>query len=124
MINIRLKGGLGNQMFQYALGLKLAHDLNTDLHLDLSSLLDRSKGDFVYRNYDLSIFNVNDAFTLNPKLLEFIYKPKSSTITKMVRKHLAFKYTVVNEKHFHLQTTLLIIMVLFYLRFNTLNSKY
>lgn len=106
MIIIRLKGGLGNQMFQYALGLKLAHDLNTDLQLDVSSLLDRSKGDFVYRNYDLSIFKINDTFRMSPKFLQFIYKAKSSKITKMVRKHLASKHAIIKEEHFHYQASL------------------
>ncbi len=36
MIVTRLKGGLGNQMFQYALGRRLAHDRRVPLRLDLS----------------------------------------------------------------------------------------
>ena len=65
MIIMRLKGGMGNQMFQYAMGMKLAQMSNTNLQLDLSSLLDRSKGNFVYRDYDLSVFNVKDDFVIS-----------------------------------------------------------
>lgn len=36
MITIRIKGGLGNQLFQYAAGYALAHRLNQPLELDTS----------------------------------------------------------------------------------------
>jgi hypothetical protein len=100
MISIRLKGGMGNQMFQYALGLKMADALQTELQLDLSSLLDRSKGDFVYRDYDLCIFNVNDSFVINPSFLRTIYRPKLSIITKIIRKYLNKKNNLIKEKQF------------------------
>ena len=103
MIIIRLKGGMGNQMFQYALGLKLADQLNTELQLDLSSLLDRSKGDFVYRNYDLPIFQVESKFIANPTLLKTIYKTRSSRISKLVRNQVSRNRNYIKEKHFHFQ---------------------
>ena len=37
MIIVRLKGGLGNQLFQYALGRNLAIQHQTDLILDTTS---------------------------------------------------------------------------------------
>ncbi len=107
MIIIRLKGGMGNQMFQYALGVKLANQLNTELKLDLSSLLDRSKGDFVYRDYDLSIFQVPDNFLNAPGLLKTIYRPKLSIITKTLRQYLDKGRTHIKEKHFHFQAEIL-----------------
>jgi hypothetical protein len=58
MIVVRLMGGLGNQMFQYAAGLRLAYRHQTELKLDLSFLLDRSpRENFAYRNFDLVVFN-------------------------------------------------------------------
>ena len=37
MIVMYLKGGLGNQMFQYAVGRHLAHIHNTELKMDISA---------------------------------------------------------------------------------------
>lgn len=98
---------MGNQLFQYAFGLKLAKQLNAELHLDLSSLLDRSKGDFVYRNYDLSIFNIEQPFVHSPSFLEKIYKLKSRWITKQIRKSVLRKGTFHKEVDFHFQETIL-----------------
>lgn len=106
MIIVRLKGGMGNQMFQYALGLKMADLLQTELQLDLSSLLDRSKGDFVYRDYDLPIFNINDKLVMNPSFLRTIYRPKLSTITKLIRNYIDKGKNYVKEKQFHYDTDL------------------
>ncbi len=104
---MRLKGGMGNQMFQYALGLQLAKVLDTELQIDLSSLLDRSKGEFVYRDYDLPIFNVQNQFVINPTLLRTIYRPKISRITKSVRQYLNRGKIFIKEQHFHFQPSLL-----------------
>jgi hypothetical protein len=57
-------GGLGNQMFQYALGRHLAIKNNTELRMDLTFLLNRLPRDnFVFRNYDLDIFRIFGNFT-------------------------------------------------------------
>lgn len=55
MIIVRLKGGLGNQMFQYALGraLSLRHDVS--LGIDTSFYNSASKPK---RQYDLDVFNI------------------------------------------------------------------
>jgi len=103
MIFIRLKGGMGNQMFQYAFGLKLANKLNTNLKIDLSSLLDRSKGDFVYRNYDLDIFKLKGNFLNNPKLLQTIYQTKSRAVTKLIEKWVLNGKKHIKEIDFHFQ---------------------
>lgn len=58
MITVKLMGGLGNQMFQYALGRHLSIKNKTDLVLDLSFLRHRlpSRG-YVFRDLDLDVFN-------------------------------------------------------------------
>jgi hypothetical protein len=60
MIISRLQGGLGNQMFQYALGRVLSLKNNTELGIDTTFLLDRTPiPNFTFRDYDLDVFNIN-----------------------------------------------------------------
>jgi hypothetical protein len=64
MITVRLKGGMGNQMFQYAFARALAVRNNDKVVLDLAPLLDRTpRSNFVFRNYDLDIFNIEARLT-------------------------------------------------------------
>ncbi|MEO1628894.1 MAG: hypothetical protein AAFV25_27350, partial [Bacteroidota bacterium] len=107
MIIVRLKGGMGNQLFQYAFGRKLATMQQTELQLDLSSLLDRAKGDFVYRDYDLPAFQVEHRFLTSPKLLRLLYKSRSSLVSKLIRKQVQQGRGHVREAHFHYQPELL-----------------
>lgn len=63
MITVRLSGGMGNQMFQYACARALAIRNNTDVCLDTTYLLDRTprfflQPNFVFREYDLGIFAI------------------------------------------------------------------
>ena len=59
MIIIQLIGGLGNQMFQYALGRHLAIINNTFLKLDLTHLEERPhNNNYTFRNYELDKFNL------------------------------------------------------------------
>ena len=61
MIIVKLQGGMGNQMFQYALAKAFASMKQTSFELDVEFLLDRTpnKGaDFVFRDYDLDIFTI------------------------------------------------------------------
>jgi hypothetical protein len=53
----QLLGGLGNQMFQYAVGRRLANEHSRELKVDPSILLEHSPGrHLVNRTYDLDIF--------------------------------------------------------------------
>lgn len=56
MIITKLIGGLGNQMFQYAAGLKVATDLKTQLKLDINSFANEG---VTRRSYELEIFNIS-----------------------------------------------------------------
>lgn len=59
MVIARLFGGLGNQMFQYAIGRSLSLKNNTPLGLDVCYLLDRTpRKSFTFRDFDLELFNI------------------------------------------------------------------
>jgi len=62
MIVVKLMGGLGNQMFQYAIGRALAEQHKSKLYLDHSFLEDRTpKTDyFTFRNYELIAFGIDN----------------------------------------------------------------
>jgi hypothetical protein len=53
MIIVQLKGGLGNQMFQYAAGLSLAAHHNVPLRVDVSELGQADKAIGTLRHFDL-----------------------------------------------------------------------
>jgi len=57
MIIVKLMGGLGNQMFQYAAGCRLAHQNGSELRLD-HSFLESGKYVATPRNYELQHLNV------------------------------------------------------------------
>jgi len=61
MICMRLMSGLGNQMFQYALGRRLANEQGTDLILDAThyAYVPKRAMHYVTRTYDLDVFNIN-----------------------------------------------------------------
>lgn len=75
MIIVKLKGGLGNQMFQYALGRCLAEKNKDKLFFDITQLLDRTPRDIVFRDYNLDIFNINPQFTFLSKVARLLPVP-------------------------------------------------
>ena len=62
MIITKLNGGLGNQMFQYAAGKRLAIKNNTELKIDNTEYQANN-----YRAYGLNNFNIIENIALNPK---------------------------------------------------------
>lgn len=64
---------MGNQMFQYAVALSLSKKLNIPFSVDLSYLKRRDFGDlFVYRDYDLDIFDINPNFVFDRVDIEIV----------------------------------------------------
>lgn len=69
MITVLLKGGLGNQMFQYAFGRYLAEKNKDILSLDLTFLHARVPFKEVeFRDYYLDIFKINSSITFLSKI--------------------------------------------------------
>jgi hypothetical protein len=90
MIIIRLSDGLGNQMFQYAAGRRLAHIHTTDLYLDLTSFSSNS-----VRNYRLDKFRIH-AKIASPDLLKQVPISFSDTI------RIGIKNWYTHEAGFHI----------------------
>lgn len=59
MISAKVSGGLGNQMFQYAIGRNLSEKNKTGLKLDITALLNSlPKKNFTFREFGLDAFQV------------------------------------------------------------------
>jgi hypothetical protein len=101
MIIVELLGGLGNQMFQYALGRRLSIYHNTELRLDTSAFQF-----YKLRNYELGCFNING------KLMEYRKAPflnSNRIVRKIIRKYqnITNNITMLHEKGFNFNTDLL-----------------
>ena len=60
MITVKITGGLGNQLFQYAFGRSLSYDLNTELSLDLSYFDTENSKSSKHSIYALNLFNIKE----------------------------------------------------------------
>jgi hypothetical protein len=97
MIITRLAGGMGNQMFQYAFGRYLSVKYNTELKMDITALLDRTpKKHFVYRDYDLGIFNIAEAFATAEEISRIKGKIPGRVI-KLLNKFTGAKFSYIVE---------------------------
>jgi len=105
MIITRLIGGLGNQMFQYAAGRRLAHSLDTDLKIDTSDFTSSKT-----RNYALDCFNIQTTLS-TPFDLKRVAKGNVSRLEKIKRlidhnwQQNCISYN--KEKHFHFDPDIL-----------------
>jgi len=96
MIIVKLYGGLGNQMFQYAAGRSLAKRNNSELKIDISWFNSSEKN----RKYDLSLFDIREHFSTANDYNEFRIK-EASRFNRWARKLLpALAYEFVNETNF------------------------
>lgn len=76
MIIVKLMGGLGNQMFQYAAAKALAERHGVSLKIDLSFLNDRTeKENFTFREFELACFDIPIEIATNEDLS--IFKSKN-----------------------------------------------
>ena len=86
LIIVKLLGGLGNQLFQYAAARRLSYKHNAVLKIDNSYF-----GKDESRAYNLSAFNVKEEFATSEEI-----------------EHLA-RHNVVIEKHFHFEPRILLL---------------
>ena len=100
MILVRLRGGLGNQMFQYAFGRRLAFERSEQLVLDLSLLGEGSKeGHTPIRDFELSRFPIKAKVASNEEIRSFFLEEKAS-----LWQRLNFKIkTTISKQSLYLQ---------------------
>ncbi len=96
MVIVQLKGGLGNQLFQYAAALSLAVHHNTTVKVDVGHL-GADEAIKTFRNYELQ-------YLLEPPeiaTVEELKKVAGSPLVQKLQKLLpSYKRKVFNEKHF------------------------
>ncbi|MBK8988619.1 MAG: alpha-1,2-fucosyltransferase [Chloroflexi bacterium] len=98
MIIVRLAGGLGNQMFQYAAARQMAHRLQTTLKLDISYYDSQQ-----LRSYSLSPFAIQETFAAAAELTQIRGKSKNKLVKLFFRVRQNFKlfyrWTILHESH-------------------------
>lgn len=95
MIVVKLAGGMGNQMFQYAAGRHLAAKYDTELKLDLSFLQDKTpKINFTHREYDLGLFNIEQRFATSEEVVKFGRYRRLNRVIYVLRQKLDQKLPV------------------------------
>lgn len=92
-ITVKIYGGLGNQMFQYAAGRALSLQYQVPLCLDISWFNQKHDANTTVRTYQLGIFKNITATIQNRRSF-----PCQRLITR-IRKYLPFSY-VIREPHF------------------------
>ena len=99
MVKTKLLGGLGNQMFQYAIAKNLSLRNKTKLYLDLSSLLSRGEAvGYTFRDFELDIFDIK--YSIENK------KPKT-LITRLKSKIRPLKVVRERDHTFHPEVLML-----------------
>jgi hypothetical protein len=98
MIIARLVGGLGNQLFQYAVARRLAHVLQAPLKLDRTYYETRR-----LRSYHLHAFNIEESFASREQLSEILGPSGKGLVRIAFRLRKSWKpgsrWTVIREGH-------------------------
>lgn len=104
MVVVKIKGGLGNQLFQYAAGLQLASARGVELKLDLSFYEQDKTANHVA--FALGQFNIDSQIALPDELSCFESENPNGLLGRFLRQ-LVFCFRTVSrghiflEKHFH-----------------------
>lgn len=99
MIIVQLKGGLGNQLFQYAAGLSLASLHNVEVKVDISALKKPDEEIGTFRNFDLQYIKVPPTIATQVQIAEFV---KSNIVTTAFQKLLLpYKRKIYKESSFN-----------------------
>jgi hypothetical protein len=97
MVIVKLKGGLGNQLFQYAAARRLSHVLQTTLKMDVSYF--ETQG---LRDYSLQTFRIKEAFA-GAKELAAVKGPSTRGLRRRIfhlrqKLGVGYHWTVIRER--------------------------
>lgn len=98
MFIIKIIGGLGNQMFQYALGLSLSIKFNTEFKMDIS-------GFDLYKlhNYSMQYLNINEHMASKSDLSKY-----NNSLSKIKSKILPYYWRpIIRERQFNFDQKIL-----------------
>lgn len=104
MIVVRLMGGLGNQMFQYAAARRLAHVSGVPLKLDLGWFGSTPAGT-TPRDYALTPFTIVEEVASAAEVARLAMQP--GTLGKLLARLTPFGGTYLPERHYHFDPALL-----------------
>lgn len=98
MLIVKIQGGLGNQMFQYAAGKSLALKLNRELKLDISIYINKSKS-VTPRKYELKYFkNIEDEIASDKEIKAVGFITRSASANYLFR-HLRPYLNFLKKSH-------------------------
>jgi Glycosyl transferase family 11 len=98
MIIVKLIGGLGNQMFQYATAKSLALKHNTPLFIDTYYLLKKTDNTYTQRHLELNVFDINIQKALSSDIEKFkIFNSNKYTRTLQRKFPFLYNYLYIAE---------------------------
>ena len=106
MVIVQLKGGLGNQLFQYATGRAIAHRNNVPLKLDVSKF-----ESYPLRKYRLDHFDTVASIASPAEVARLTGSGQRGARAKaysLIQRYLPYyRRSVLKEKHFHFDPNIL-----------------
>src|SRR4051812_27950835 len=98
MIIVQLRGGLGNQLFQYAAGLSLSKHHGVSVKVDVNQLKQPDETIGTFRNYELQHLVAPPEIAQQPEIDSLV---KSNVFGRYFQKTLpSYRRIVYNEKRF------------------------
>jgi len=120
MILVELKGGLGNQLFQYAAGLALSEFHKVPLKVDIANLKLPDETIGTYRKYVLSNLQIPPVIANEVEINSF-----KGNVAKKIYRFLPIQFkSIFKEKYFHFNPSFWKTKKTVYLKGNFQSDKY